>query len=88
MEPLAQSTTLLCLEKILTLSTVEPVITALLRRHFKAPDDNPMLILDVKTIIASNLKAHISDSGRCNLRPLASVLDPCHKELRSFPSFE
>ena len=88
LEPLAQATTLLCSEKVLTLSIVQPVLTALLRRHLETSDDDPRLILDLKTTIASNLKAHISDPDRRNLRLLASVLDPRHKDLRFLPSSE
>ena len=88
LDPLQHATTLLCSEKISTLSIVQPLVTALLRKHLETTDDDPKLVLDLKSTIATSLRSHFSGSHQTQIRLLASVLDPRYKDLRFLPSSE
>lgn len=88
LDPLQHATTLLCSEKTPTLSIVQPLVTALLRKHLETTDDDPKLVLDLKSTIATSLRSHFSGSHQTQIRLLASVLDPRYKDLRFLPSSE
>ena len=88
LDPLQHATRLLCSEKTPTLSIVQPLVTALLRKHLETTDDDPELVLDLKSTIATSLRSHFSGSHQTQIRLLASVLDPRYKDLRFLPSSE
>ena len=75
--PLAQPTEVLGAEMVPTLSVVQPLLTALKRKHLKVSDVDSKVTVDMKTAIATSIDSRfltkISETSRCSCH--ASILD-------------
>ena len=88
LKPLAQATEMVGAQKTPTLSIVQPLLTALLKKHLKVSDVEPKVALDMKTIITSSIEGHFSDEEQHNFMLLVSCLDPRFSKLKFLPSRE
>ena len=78
----------MCVEKYPSLSLVQPVLTALLKKHLVTADTDPDITVQLKTAIADNLKAHFLDKKQREFALLASAVDPRYKSLKFLDSSE
>ena len=67
---------------------VQPLLTALLKKHLKVSDVDPNVALDMKTTVTSNIEGHFSDEEQHNFMLLVSCLDPRFSKLKFLPSRE
>ena len=88
LRPLAQATTLLGAEKSPSISLVQPILTALLKKHLQTSDIEPKLAIDLKTAIAQSINLHFSDTEQREMMLISSSLDPRFKGLKFFSSSE
>ena len=87
-KPLAQATEMLGREKMPSLSVVQPMLTALRRKHLKVSAVEPKMALDMKEVIARSLDQHFSDEDQRKLMLIASCLDPRFCRMKFLPSKE
>ena len=88
LKPLAQATEMLGGEKMPSLSVVQPMLTALKRKHLKVSVVEPNMALDMKQAIASSNDEHFSDDDQRRVMLIASCLDPRFCRLKFLPSKE
>ena len=88
LKPLAIATTTLCTEKTPSLSLVQPVLKALLRKHLAASEEDSEIVAELKSTIRSSIERHFSDPEQTKMMLLASILDPHFKALKFLPSVE
>ena len=82
LEPLAHATTMLCSEKVTSISLVQPVLTALLKRHLNQSEVDAKVVADMKNIITENIKDRFRNTdltksnafGKCS-RPALQFLN-------------
>ena len=86
LRPLAEATTLLCGEKLPSISLAQPVLTALLRKHLVASTADLQVAFSMKEKISNSLKEHFSDPQLEQFLLLAAVLDPRFKALKFLSS--
>ena len=85
LKPLAQATEMLGGEKMPSLSVVQPMLTALKRKHLKVSVVEPNMALDMKQAIASSIDEHFSDDDQRRVMLIASCLDPRFCRLKFLP---
>ena len=88
LRPLAQATTLLGAEKSPSISLVQPILTALLKKHLQNSDIEPKLAIDLKIAIAQSINLHFSDTEQHKMMLISSSLDPRFKGLKFLSSSE
>ena len=88
LKPLAQATEMLSVEKMPSVSIVQPILTALLKRHLTPSDVEPSITNDLKSVISRNMQQHFSDESLRSLMLVASALDPRFKGLKFLSSSE
>ena len=81
LKPFAVATQRLCAEKVPSLSLVQPVLTALLKKHLSPSDLDPGIVTELKNAIATSIRAHFTDESQRMTTYLTSVLDPRYKLL-------
>ena len=64
LELLAHATTTLCSETVPSLSLVQPLLAALLKRHLKHSEVDAKIVADIKSAIASSIAERFSDAVR------------------------
>ena len=79
LQPLAQATEMLGGEKIPSISVIQPVLTALRRKHLQTSAVEPQMAVHMKQAIAKNIDNHFSDVQQRNLMLCATCLDPRFK---------
>ena len=85
LEPLAHATTMLCSEKVTSISFIQPVLTALLKRHLKQSEVDAKVVADMKNIITQIIKDRFRPDKS---NALASAVDPRFKALQFLNSSE
>ena len=88
LKPLAQATEMLGGEKMPTLSVVQPMLTALRKKHLKVSAVEPKMALDMKQAILSRIDNHFSDEDQQKYMLIATCLDPRFNRLKFLPSKE
>ena len=88
LKPLARATEILSVEKMPSVSIVQPILTALLKRHLIPSDVEPSITNNLKSVISRNMQQHFSDESLRSLMLVASVLDPRFKGLKFLSSSE
>ena len=88
LRPLAQATTLLGAEKSPSISLVQHILTALLKKHLQTSDIESKLAIDLKTAIAQSINLHFSDTEQHEMMLISSSLDPRFKGLKFLSSSE
>ena len=88
LQPFAEATTMLSSEKYVSVSVVQPILKALLKKHLRPSDTDSQIVTDMKAALYTSLSSHFSDSDQQKLMVLATVLDPRFKSLKFLPSAE
>ena len=88
LRPLAQATTLLGAEKSPSISHVQPILTALLKKHLQTSDIESKLAINLKTAIAQSINLHFSGTEQHEMMLISSSLDPRFKGLKFLSSSE
>ena len=88
LEPLAHATTMLCSETVPSLSLVQPLLAALLKRHLKHSEVDAKIVADIKSAIARSIAERFSDADQKNIMLKASALDPRFKAMKLLSSSE
>lgn len=88
LKPLSQATEMLSREKMPSFSVIQPLLTALQKKHLKVSAVEPKMALDMKEAITGNLARHFSDDERRKLMLVATCLDPRFSRLKFLSSRE
>ena len=75
-------------EKMPTLSIVQPVLTALRKKHLKISAVEPKMALDMKTAILGSIDSHFSDEDQRKFTLISTCLDPRFNKLKFLASKE
>ena len=86
LKPLALATTMLCVEKLPSLSLVQPVLSVLLKHHLAVHENDVKDVVDLKNMIARGIKIRFSDPDLVEVMNLSTALDPRFKLLKHLPS--
>lgn len=86
LKPLAHATETLSAEKSPTISVIQPILTALLKKHLCPSDDDSTGVADIKSAIASGLRMRFIDPDISKVTLMASAIDPRFKSLRFLSS--
>ena len=88
LEPLALDTEMLSGEKMPSFSVIQPLLTALQKKHLKISAVEPKMALDMKEAVVGNLAHHLSDDEQRKLMLIATCLDPRFNRLKFLSSRE